>query len=457
MEAFKLLGGSMREREPKRYEIAHVPAVIRNRDRQLGTREPVLQRYERITFEKTQINLQGKPTAAFICPGHPLLDATIDIILERYRDLLKRGAVLIDPQDARETPRALFYVEHAIQDARVERNGQRRVVSRQMQFVEIDEAGAAKTSGYAPYLDYRPPTAEEQALLESVVSAPWLRRDLEAQALDYAIQDLVPGHFDEVRQRKEQLITKTLAAVKERLTKEIIYWDHRAEDLRAQEQAGKTPRLNSAKARQRADELQDRLKKRTEELEQERRLSPLPPVVLGGALVVPGGLLDRLMGHRQAQPSLFARETKRVELAAMAAVMASERQLGFDPRDVSAAKYGYDVESRVTGTGKLRFIEVKGRIRGSESVTITKNEILTAFNKPDDWMLALVEVPPAADFPEGDAFALHGVRDEREGYHAGEGCVVRYVCRPFTREPDFGATSVNYDWRDLWARGEDPA
>jgi hypothetical protein len=29
------------------------------------------------------------------------------------------------------------------------------------------------------------------------------------------------------------------------------------------------------------------------------------------------------------------------------------------------------------------------------------------------------------------------------------GCVVRYLRRPFTREPDFDATSVNYDWQKL--------
>jgi hypothetical protein len=62
-------------------------------------------------------------------------------------------------------------------------------------------------------------------------------------------------------------------------------------------------------------------------------------------------------------------------------------------------------------------------------------------------------VQPAEEFPEGDAFA---VRDERAAYGAPPGCVVRYVRRPFTREPDFGATSVNYDWRELWKRGEEP-
>ena len=102
----------------------------------------------------------------------------------------------------------------------------------------------------------------------------------------------MPRHFEEVRHRKEEQVSKTVAAVKERLTKEITYWDHRAEELKAQELAREDPSpLNSGKARQRADDLQGRLQRRMEELEQERRLSPLPPNVTGAALVVPAGLL----------------------------------------------------------------------------------------------------------------------------------------------------------------------
>ena len=452
LEAFKRLGGTIREREPKRYEITHVPAVIRNRDHILGAREGLLQRYERVTFEKERMRIPGKPPAAFICPGHPLLDATIDLVLERERDLLKRGTILVAPDDTGETPRTLFSVEHAIQDARTDRSGNRRVVSRQLQFVEIDADGQARTAGYAPYLDYRPLHEDEHPLVAQLLGEAWLQHDLADQALRYAISELVPRHFDEVRRRKEELVTKTLVAVQERLTKEIIYWDQRAVDLQLQEEAGKTPRLNSSRARQRRDELEARLRRRTEELAQERRVSPLPPVVIGGALVVPGGLLARLKGARSAEPALFARETKRVELAAMAAVMAVEQELGFVPRDVSADKCGYDIESHVPAEGRLRFLEVKGRIQGATSVTVTKNEILTALNKPEAWILALVEVPPA-EFAEGDAFAT-GIADERASYVTGAGCVVRYVRQPFTREPDFGATSVNYAWGELWARGE---
>ena len=64
-EAFTHLGGSLRERESKRYEITRVPAAIRRRDRIIGVGEPVLERYERITFEKDLISIVGKPLACF--------------------------------------------------------------------------------------------------------------------------------------------------------------------------------------------------------------------------------------------------------------------------------------------------------------------------------------------------------------------------------------------------------
>ena len=146
LEAFKRLGGTVKQREPRRYEITHVPAPVRNRDRLIGIGEPVLPRYERIAFEKALVAPQGQPLAAFVCPGHPLLDAVIDLTLERHRDLLRRGAVLVDERDPGTSPRVLFYLEHAIQDASVTKRGERRVVSKRLLFVEIDAAGARAAS-----------------------------------------------------------------------------------------------------------------------------------------------------------------------------------------------------------------------------------------------------------------------------------------------------------------------
>ncbi len=109
-----------------------------------------------------------------------------------------------------------------------------------------------------------------------------------------------------------------------------------------------------------------------------------------------------------------------------------ERSLGFEPTDREFEKLGYDIESRVPGTGKLRFLEVKGRIEGAATITVTKNEILYSLNKPEDFILAIVE------FIDASSHRTH------------------YLRKPFNREPDFGVTSVNYDFAELIARAENP-
>ncbi|HEX7406994.1 MAG TPA: DUF3883 domain-containing protein, partial [Candidatus Binatia bacterium] len=287
---------------------------------------------------------------------------------------------------------------------------------------------------YAPYLDYRPLAADEPGV-DAFLARPecaWISRELEQKAQGHAIAHVVPEHLAEVRSRKLGLIAKTEAAVKDRLTKEISYWDHRAEQLKLQEQAGKpNGRLNSGEARKRADLLQARLEKRMEELKLEQQISPLPPVVLGGLLVVPAGLIAKMIG-RSARTPAASPDTQAAAARARAIVMEIESRLGFEPTDRETEKLGYDVESRIPGTGRLRFIEVKGRITGADTITVTRNEILYSLNKPDDFILAIVE------FMDGDAHRVH------------------YVHRPFHREPDFGVTSVNYDFTELLARADAP-
>jgi superfamily II DNA or RNA helicase len=434
LEAFQRLGGSPKQREARRYEITHVPAPVRNRDRLIGIGDPILPRYERIAFEKTLVAPPGQALAAFVCPGHPLLDSTIDLTLERNRDLLKRGTILVDERDAGTKPRVLFYLEHAIQDASITRSGERRVVSKRMLYVEVDDNGTARHLNYAPYLDYRPLKSDEPSV-EAILASPecaWITRDLELKSQSYAVAHVVPEHLEEVRSRKLDLIAKTEAAVKERLTKEISYWDHRAEQLKLQEQAGRAnARLNSGEARKRADGLQSRLEKRLDELKHERQISPLPPVIMGGTMIVPIGLLHPMTGQPKATTS-SSPETQASAARARTVVMEIERKLGFDPIDRENDKLGYDIESRVPGTGKLRFIEVKGRVTGAETITITKNEILYSLNKPDDFILAIVE------FLDADSHRVH------------------YVRQPFQREPDFGVTSVNYEMDKLIKRAEKP-
>jgi len=189
--------------------------------------------------------------------------------------------------------------------------------------------------------------------------------------------------------------------------------------------------VNSKEARRRADNLQARLQKRMEKLDLEKQISALPPVALGGFIVVPMGLLADMTG--QALPTALQGGDKQASAArARAAVMEVERELGFHPTDREFEKLGYDIESKDPETGKLRFLEVKGRISGADTITVTRNEILYSLNKPEDFILAIVEF-----------------LDDTE--HR-----VYYLRRPFQKDPDFGVTSVNYNMPELLARAEAP-
>jgi superfamily II DNA or RNA helicase len=369
LQAFEYFSGTIHERESGRYTINNVPAIIRNHAKERGF-GAVSTKYERICFEKALIHLPEKQPATFVCPGHPLLDATISLMLLRERDTLKRGAILVDETDPGQELRALFYLEQAIQDATPMKSGERRTISREVHFVEIDSAGNVREAGGAPYLDYRPATADDVAQIKHLLDQDWLKgENLERRAAAHAVEHLVPRHLERVRARRIELIDKTEAAVQERLTKEINYWDLRAAELRAAEQSGRVnARLNSQRAQERADRLAERLKQRKTQLAQERQISAAPPIVVGGALIIPIGLL---LGEKTPPEILDRRITEQI---AMRAVMEAEIALGNHPRDVSAQNLGYDIESRDEQTGRLRFIEVKGRRAGAETVTLTYNE-----------------------------------------------------------------------------------
>jgi hypothetical protein len=169
------------------------------------------------------------------------LEATIDLVRERNTDVLKRGAVFIDDSDFGTDARLLFYIEDSVQDGVILPNGNKRVISKHIHFVELGEDGRAANAGYAPYLDYRAADDEEQAAVRTFLSSQaWLQQNVEEIAVGYAISEVIPAHVREVKERKTKLIDKTAKAVKERLTAEIQYWDFRAADLKMKEAAGKT-------------------------------------------------------------------------------------------------------------------------------------------------------------------------------------------------------------------------
>jgi SNF2 family DNA or RNA helicase len=433
IESFQLLGGTARSREKNRFEIKHVPAIIRDRDRIIGRQAPVLPKYERITFHKDAVFSDGLAEAELISPGHPLLGATIDLILEKNNSLLKQGTVLVD-ETGSDRVRILVCLEHTIHDMRTDSHGSPLVAGKRMQFVEVDRDYKIVHAAYAPYHDYRPSTEDEISLAHNAVDPEWLTDAVEEKAMEYTVSTLVPDHVKEVQSRRDTRVDKTKKQVRNRLLKEIAYWDHRAEELRLDEQAGKrNAKVNSIQLRRRVEELQERLQKREAELDKERVLSPQPPVIRGAALIIPESMLQgygeeevsEVPGRDEEQVmGSLSRDT--VEETAMQAVMDKERTIGNTPEDVSMKNLGWDIESRNESSGELRLIEVKGRSIQQSTITVTKNEILKALNNPEHFLLAVVLV-------------------ESENSYAGP----YYVHRPFTSEPDWHSTSVNYNLQSL--------
>ena len=392
-QAFAALGGRIHRREAGRFEISRVPSRLR--DTIADPNRPIQKAYERIFFDKAFG--AGLPPSAFLCPGHPLLDATIIRTLDQNRELLARGALLIDDHDDGIEPRVLIALDQQIIDGRQDRLGRPVTIVRQLGFVDLDAQKRMRDAGPAPYLDYRPAIPEERSALQPILDKPWLKEDLQSQAIRHAVTEILPTVLDDTRARRHAEIDKVEHEVKDRLQREMIHWDRRAAELLAREREGKTAkrgsRLNAANAAARADELKQRLERRLAELARERDIQAQPPVVRFAALVVPAGRLRALglLDGGDKAPEVDAARRHEIERLAMDAVMAAEQALGFEPTDVGAQKIGYDIESRAPD-GPLRRIEVKGVGKGRTSVSLTRNEILSARNIGDSHRLAIVLV-----------------------------------------------------------------
>jgi hypothetical protein len=360
------------------------------------------------------------------------MDATLDLILEQYRDQLKRGTILLDLADEGTEAHVLFIIDHIVRDGGQDKTGQQRIVSRRMQFVLIDASGNVSQGGHAPYLDYEPLDTEEMELVQDILDQEWLKQNMEGLALGHAVRNLVPEHFNEVKSRRERIVDATLKAVHERLTKEINYWSHRYQQLKLDVEAGNQPRMQPENARRRAEDLTERLQQRRIELENQRHVVSSTPIVVGGALVIPQGLLDQKKGKEIPQWAVDPEARSRIEQMAMQAVIQAEKDLGFEPHDVSQAKYGWDIQSRA-GDGEVRFIEVKGRVKGAPTVTVTKNEILASLNQPEHFILAIALV-------DGE---------QVEGPY--------YLRKPFDQEPGFGVTSINFELNTLLTKAALPS
>ena len=355
-----------------------MPAPVRNRDRLIGIGEPVLPRYERIAFEKALVAPQGQPLAAFVCPGHPLLDA-------------------VDRPDARAPPRSAAARHGAGGRARPGHAAARALLPGARhpgREPHRARASAASSPSGMLYVELDADGTRAPPALRAVSRLPAAAEPTSRASTRSWRARSAPGSRASWSRRRRRTPSRTscrstsrrCAGAQARADRQdrgggegpAHQGDHLLGPPRRAAQApgagrqGQCPAQlrRGAQARRRAAGAARRSAWRS--WSWKRQISPLPPVVLGGLLVVPAGLLAAMTGRPRSRRTVAARTRRPSAARARAIVMEIERELGFEPIDREFEKLGYDIESRVPGTGKLRFLEVKGRVAGADTITVTQ-------------------------------------------------------------------------------------
>ena len=377
-------------REPPVRDQAAFPPRSRSTTGSPATAQPVVNIYHRVTFDPKYVRVEGNNhLATLLHPGHPLWP--------RRSASSPTATTMPSPTEPSSSTgptchRALRRLpagarRHRRPDRRA--TGKPQVISRRAQYVRVDADGTITPSPQTPIPNLEPPTDDELRAAEEVLNEPWSpgRRPRPARHPRASVTvGPEPRRGGDCRGRSNAS-TRPKRLVRERLTREINYWDHRAFELGEQERAGKKTRLPADECAGRAEALARRLDRRVSELDQERdiaalrRGSPAPASSSPRAGSTP-------QPTPRAQPPCEG--DVRIERLAVDAVLRVETPRPPGPRDAAQQPR---LRHRVETPDGLDFIEVKGRVEGGNTFVLDqRQEAVTALNKGAASVLALVRV-----------------------------------------------------------------
>lgn len=414
--AFTRLGGRIAKRERGRYEIANVPAHIR-----ASKHQPIATKYERITFDLDHVQPDGQARADLLAPGHPLHDAVMDETTKLLGGALNYGTVLVS--STLEEPHLLVGVVEEVCDA----TG--ASISRRFGYCYVDAYGTVSPAGPAPYLDCV--AAPDAPAVTAARQLPWLP-EAEGRAMTWIITNQLTDYLAEVQPRRAAELAKTRTLVIKRLEGERDRLLYDSAIAAEKEAAGEKPKESAESLNRKAIDLDVRLRKRLELLDQQEHMSTKPPHVITAAVVLPISTLEQEI---PASAPVHAKETKAVERRGIDLVLEHEKQIGREPVEQAFTNKGFDILSTAPNGDTYR-IEVKARLDGATDFYVTHNEVLIGKNAVPRYRLALVNVDPRG--PQHDQ--------------------VRYLDNPFaaTELGDFEATGIRGDWNKMWAKGAEP-
>ena len=374
--AVEELGGKLEPRRDGTFTLTLPYELVKERN--------LSRHWKRVTFDP-----QAKFDAELLAPSHPVFDAVLEAIIEKARPELMKGATFGSPHAA--APGPLAYFQLGV------KNGLGQTVSRRPVAV-LKDGSLPRRVPPNVLVDARPAEVPNDNLPEPTTAAEPLR--------GWIYDELLETYLHEVEAEQRRILDIKRKYGEKSLQHLINESSKRLVELKLRARKGEDVILAIRNEEQRLKELTERREAFTTEIEQASRLSPEVAELLGVAWLVPEN--DARVDEDDPQIR------RQVEIAAMQAVLAYEREAGRNPIDVSQENLGYDIES------SGRFIEVKGKA-STGPVALTLNEWIAAHRLGEDYYLYVVT--HALNSP-----SLHIIQNPAAKLRPGEEVgVVRFV------------------------------
>jgi len=361
LKASEKLGLKVEKRKDGYWRISNVPYDLRNLGYDFKIRfGEVFREYNKFSFDKEQAY---KGEAEFVAPGHPLLEAVVEKIFERYGEEIEKGAVFLDPSASLDG--FIWFLEGVIND------GTGAVAGKRIYALYQDAKNQIRQVSPSILWDLKP--CSDKNVLSELKSAP-----NEESIINYAIETMLPQYLDELKAQREHdaEIKKKygLASLQELILQsesKLIEYETR----RAKGEA--IPDVVIQNERRNREELEKKKEQLLKSIEAEIHLSLSTPRILGVVAVLPKIPTDDTL-----------KEDKEIEQIGMKIAMEFEISQGRKPIDVSAQNLGFDIRSE-SPDGTFRYIEVKARAREGK-IALTPNEWLMAHRLGNEYWLYVI-------------------------------------------------------------------
>ena len=384
---FKKAGGKFRELRTGFMAIDSVPYELRKIAESVDFKNRfgiVMSRYPKVTFDKE--TAFKNPDAEFISFGHPLFEALIQWVIDKFISEARIGAIFNDPSGLLDGY-IWFYIAE-VKDGRGETAG-RKIISFYDDGKEIKEINPALIWDLSPAeRETQPIKIDEKRIIPHVISA-----------IEKYKQDI-----GKERKRQAQIKEKYGLKSLDYLISELDTDLAELYERQARGEKVELPIRNKEELKKRYEEARREL---TREIALEQSLSISMPELLTVIRVIP--------------EATVMVEDKEIEQIGMEIAMEYEKSEGREPKDVSQENLGFDIRSK--GKDEVRYIEVKARA-GEGEVGLTPNEWFKARRFKEQYWLYVVA--NAASKP-----TLYLINNPAESLEAKERIeVVRFIVSP---------------------------